>query len=63
MEQQGRVVQTVVTTETTTNHDDYLERGCEILDIATSIATLFALGTMVFMLVRCKPDRKENKKA
>ena len=68
MEQQGRVVQTVVTTETTTDYDyeeeeqeDDPELACEIFGLIKGIITLSTLVMMTYILVRGVPERKKKK--
>ena len=62
MEQQGRVVQTVVTTETTTDYDyDEPVSAREILGIIRGTIFLSSLVMMTYILVRGVSEGKEKK--
>ena len=62
MEQRGRVVQTVVTTETTTDYEEEESMSDSIWSVLDNAVTLFNLVLITLLVTSCVSARKENKR-
>ena len=62
MEQQGRVVQTVVTTETTTDYEEEESMYDRIWRALDNAVTLFNLGIITLMAISCASASKKNER-